>query len=46
MDTRVKGELGIRLTWLAALAFVLCILGQTLLLGLLLAVVLLKARNE
>lgn len=46
MDTRVKGELGIRLTWLAALAFVLCILGQTLLLGLLLGVVLLKERNE
>ena len=46
MDTRVKGELGIRLTWLAALAFVLCILGQTLLLGLLLGLVLVKERNE
>lgn len=46
MDIRAKGELGLRLTWLAALAFVLCILGQTLLLGLLLGLVLIKERNE
>ena len=46
MDIRAKGELGLRLTWMATLAFVLCILGQTLLLGLFLALVLVKERNE
>ena len=46
MDTCVKGELGIRLTWLAGLGFVLGILGQTLLLSLLLRLILVKERNE
>lgn len=46
MDIRAKGNLGIRFTWLAALAFVLCIFGQTLLLGLLLGFVVVTEHND
>ncbi len=46
MDLKAKGNLGIRITWLAAIAFFLCILGQTLLLGLLLALVLVVEKND
>lgn len=46
MDIRAKGNLGIRFTWLAALAFVLCIFGQTLLLGLLLGFVVVMEHND
>jgi uncharacterized membrane protein len=46
MDITAKGKLGIRIVWLAAIAFFLCILGQTLLLGLFLALVLLTEKND